>query len=140
MQWWGSRALAAQRAGFNEGMSTDPFPPDHCSVTHQSQTAKVEKGAGAEQPSSSSLGAVHLHRASLKPSTVGIGNFQNQFLSPPKQAFENHVPQLRLYVLFTYISYLSPTYKAHELLLGLVCRKREARETVRDNPPIPQLT
>lgn len=99
---------------------------------------EVQKIVTTEQPSCLARAPLHLHRANLEPPTAGIGNFQSQLLCPPKQAFENHVPQLRLYLFFTYISSLSPTYEAQELLLGLICRKREAQKAVRDNLHIPQ--
>lgn len=142
LQWQGFFVSVAQQAGFSKGTSTAPsHQVTTLSLTSHSSPAasEVQKRVSNEQPSCSARGALHLHRAGLKPSTARIGNFQNPSLYSPKQAFESHIPQQRLYLFFTYISYISPTYEAQALLLGFVCRRREAGKTVRDNPHGPQL-
>lgn len=115
---------------FHRGHVHSCLSPGHHSATHQSQVS-CRQGSTEEcehqLPRCSASGALHPRRADHKLSTAAIGNFQNQSLRPPKQAFENH------------ISYLSPTYEAQELLLGFVRRKREAGKTVCDNPHVPQL-
>lgn len=91
------------------------LPPGHRSVPHSHSSpaaSEVQKRASTEQPSCSARGALRPHRAGLKPSTAGIGNFQNPSLYSPKQAFESHIPQLRL-ISFSLISPITHLHMRH---------------------------
>lgn len=131
MQWWDVFPVVAWWAGFNEGTS---IAPSHqaTSVSHTSHSSPADSEGEVQNNGALSRAAAQ-HRELCTSTKLTSNNpqqerriFKTNRCVLPNKAFEkNHIPQLKLYLFFTYISYISHTYEVQELLLGFECRKRE---------------